>query len=111
MKCIECDARWYGMGSTNCCDCGSDNIDVDVQPSAPDSRVLELVALVNAAGKISDADERLEPYMDDRGNGTDTYCLAIEFGLVKDGFDDALECGTLEAIILQPGESIPARWL
>lgn len=29
MKCKSCDARWYGMGSMYCRDCGSDDIDVD----------------------------------------------------------------------------------
>lgn len=29
MKCKGCGARWYGMGSQFCMDCGSENIDVD----------------------------------------------------------------------------------
>lgn len=30
MKCKACGARWYGIGSYQCMDCGSDKIDVDV---------------------------------------------------------------------------------
>lgn len=29
MKCQNCGAQWYGIGSRHCMDCGSDNIDVD----------------------------------------------------------------------------------
>jgi len=97
MKCLSCDARWYGMGSDYCRDCGSHNIDVDTPVSAPDARMLELAALVKSIGQISDADERLEQYMDDRGNGRDTYCLCLDFGLVTEAFDDTLECGAIAA--------------
>lgn len=97
MKCLECDGRWYGMASTECPECGSDDIDVDAPPSDPDARMLALVALVKSAGKISDADERLYEFMDDRGNGFDTYNLCVDLGLVRVGDDDDLECGALIA--------------
>lgn len=95
MKCLACDGRWYGIGSTECIECGSDDIDVDAPPSEPDERMLALVAMVKAEGKISDADERLQKFMDDRGNGFDTYNLCVDFGLVRLGDDDELECGAL----------------
>lgn len=33
-KCLDCDARWYAMGSPSgrCLDCQSENIDVDTDP-------------------------------------------------------------------------------
>lgn len=97
MKCLDCDARWYGFASTQCCDCGGDNVDVDAPPSEPDARMLALVDLVKSAGgKLSDADERVYEFFDDRGNGFDTYNLCIDFGLVRECADETLECGALE---------------
>lgn len=96
MKCLQCDCRWYGVASETCLDCGSGDIDFDAPPSEPDARMLEMVALVKSAGgKISDADERLHQFFDDRGNGFDTYNLCIAFGIVREAMDETLECGAV----------------
>lgn len=99
MKCLDCDARWYGIGSDHCHDCGSDNIDVDAPPSEPDARMLQLVELVKSSGgKVSDADERIWEFFDDRGNGFDTYNLCMMFGLTREATDDVAECGATELV-------------
>jgi len=96
-KCLECDAHWYATGLPNgdCPDCGSGEIDLYVAPSEPDARMMEMVALVEAEGQISDADDRLERFFDDRGAGFDTYNLCIQLGLVREATDDVLECGAV----------------
>lgn len=102
MKCLSCDSRWYGMGSDQCHDCGSYEIDVDTAPTEPDERMLKMVALVRSERKISDADERLHEYMEDRGGSVDTYNLCLAFGLVRETDDEILECGAVEICETEP---------
>lgn len=102
MKCFKCNSRWYGMGSDHCHDCGSYDIDVDAPPAEPDARMLKMVALVRSERKISDADERLHEFMDDRDGGVDTYNLCLHFHLVRVTDDDELDCGAVEICELAP---------
>lgn len=103
MKCLKCDSRWYGMGGNRCHDCGSEDVDVDAPPLEPDARMLAMVELVRLERKISDADERLHEFMDDRGGGVDTYNLCLQFGLVRDDYDFNLECGAI--VIAEPAST------
>lgn len=93
MKCLDCDARWYGTASSECHDCGSDNIDVDAAPSAPDERMLEMVSIVKERRGLMTDDAALDKFCDDRGNGFDTFNLCVDFGLVVVTHDDRLDVG------------------
>lgn len=103
MKCLHCDARWYGMGSTDCVECGSDDIDVDAPPREPDERMLALVALIKSAGgRMDQEDERLDAFCDDRGAGHDTFNLCIDFGLVKAWHNSWTDGGACELSKVEP---------
>lgn len=64
-------------------------------PPEPDSKMLELVALVKTESGMDQEDDRLDRFCDDRGDGRDTFNLCCDLGLIRATHNSLLDCGSV----------------